>query len=436
MNLFAIDTEEAEVLSGWTLPCFVYRLDLARERWRSLRAALPAAVRIAYAVKSNPHPALVSSFAELGADFDTASIGELELLSKIPHSGGLLFAGPGKTRAELDRALELGARIEIDGPEDIAAIEALLSARPELGPRGEKLALSIRVHPARDRCYPRYAGSSKEMGAGFSERNAIIGGTSASAFGVDEEDLEDFLKEAARARHIKIAGLQVFASSNEKDAESLLASHRAALEIGRELEGLSGTELDLIDLGGGLGIPYSEAEHELDIRALGSGLKELLAENSWFAGRLLVEPGRWLSGPCGVYMAHVVRVKKSRGTDFTVLEGGINHLLRPLLTGQPFPVCALRPGQGEIGGPLFRQVLAGPLCSSLDRLGTVLLPELKAGDIVLFGQAGAYGFSESMSLFLSHPQAAEYALDGPPQSGKEPLSLHGSAGYSKEHELH
>ncbi len=403
MSLFALSPEQAGACSDQAVPGFFYRLDMAADRYRQLRAALPAAVRLAYAVKSNPFPALVSRFAELGADFDTASIGELELLAGIPHHGGLLFAGPGKTVTELERALELGARIEVDGPEDIAGLEGILARRPGLLPREGKLAVSVRVHPA-----PR-------TGEEFGEDNAIIGGTSASAFGVDEENLEDFLRDMARVRSVSIRGIQVFASSNERSAERLLASHRAALEIARKVERLSNSKLDLIDLGGGLGIPYAAGQSELDIGALGAGLKALLEQNSWYNGHLLIEPGRWLSGPCGVYMAKVIRTKTGRGRSFIVLEGGINHLLRPLLTGEPFPVYAIRPGAGALEGPLTTQVLAGPLCSSLDRLGTVELPQLRAGDIVVFGQAGAYGFSESMNLFLSHPEAAQTALEGRPQ---------------------
>jgi diaminopimelate decarboxylase len=101
----------------------------------------------------------------------------------------------------------------------------------------------------------------------------------------------------------------------------------------------------------------------------------------------------------------VARTKASRGVRFAILEGGINHLLRPLLTGQGFPVAA----PGALGEPVL-QTLAGPLCTSLDRLGDALLPPLRAGDLVMFGQAGAYGATEAMSRFLSHPEADEYWL--------------------------
>jgi len=315
---------------------------------------------------------------------------------KLPGAR-VLFAGPGKARGEIERALELGARIEVDGIEDLAIIDALLRERPEFSPPKGPLPVSLRVHPA-----PKTAG-------GFAEAAGIIGGTAPSAFGVDEEKLGEFIASAASFPRVAIRGLQVFASSNERGAERLLASHGAALAIARELGELSGEALDLVDLGGGLGIPYAEGQEELDVEALGKGLVRVLAENPWFRGELLLEPGRWLSGPCGVYLARVLRVKESRGKRFAVLEGGINHLLRPLLTGEPFPVAAV----GK-AGPLYPQILAGPLCSSLDRLGEVELPELEAGDLLVFGQAGAYGFTEAMTHFLSHEPAAERLFEGPP----------------------
>jgi diaminopimelate decarboxylase len=98
----------------------------------------------------------------------------------------------------------------------------------------------------------------------------------------------------------------------------------------------------------------------------------------------------------------VVRVKESRGVRFAILEGGVNHLLRPLLTGQPFPVRAV-----GAEGPLRPATLAGPLCTSLDRLGDVQLPDLRPGSLLAFGMAGAYGFTEAMAPFLSHPVPAE-----------------------------
>jgi diaminopimelate decarboxylase len=164
-----------------------------------------------------------------------------------------------------------------------------------------------------------------------------------------------------------------------------------------------------VDLGGGLGVPYAPDEAPLDLAALGRGLRDLLSEHAWFGGELLLEPGRFLAADCGVYLARVLRTKVSRGVRFAVLQGGLNHLARPQLTGQAFPV---RHVSGGASGPAVLTTLAGPLCTSLDRLGEVDLPDdLSAGDLLAFGMAGAYGATEALTRFLSHPEAREVWVD-------------------------
>ena len=121
---------------------------------------------------------------------------------------------------------------------------------------------------------------------------------------------------------------------------------------------------------------------------------------------MILEPGRFLAAACGVYLSRVLRVEQSRGERFLILEGGIHHLLRPPLTGQPFPVYAI----GGLGEP-FPAVLAGPLCTALDRLGRVDVPALEPGDLLAFGMTGAYAATEAMGRFLDHPPPREVWLE-------------------------
>ena len=377
--LFAFDDASCRALAeAHGTPCFAYSGAVAEAQLQSLRAALPGRVRVAYAVKANAHPELLARFARLGASFDCASIGELEKVERLALAPGrTFFAGPGKRTPELAKALALGVRIQAEGWEDLARIDALAD---------QPVAVNLRVHPAFD----------------IDEGNRIIGGSGPSAFGVDEEDLPDLLARVSGLRRVRIRGLHVFAASNQRDAAKLLAIHGAVLDLARRLVEVHGLELEQIDLGGGLGVAYAPGEAPLDPVALGAGLETLLARHPWFQGELILEPGRFLAAPCGVYLARVVRIKESRGTRFAILEGGINHLLRPLLTGQAFPVRAV----GRSGAEQ-RHTLAGPLCTSLDRLGEVDLPPLAAGDLLAFGTTGAYGFSEGMTHFLSHPVPPE-----------------------------
>lgn len=384
-RLFAFDDAACQRLAEeHGTPLFAYSAERVREAYLLLRAALPPRARIAYAVKANPHPELLACLAELGASFDCASIGELDRVAATGVEGQrVFFAGPGKRAPELARAVELSARVQAEGIEDLERLDALAT-----GP----LAVNLRVHPA----------------SGVTEANRIIGGAGPSVFGVDEEHLEEAVAFAKRLRHVRIRGLHVFASSNQRDAHVLLANHARVFELAGRLTELVGEPLEQIDVGGGLGIPYADDQEPLDVVALGRGLSELLARAPWFTGELLLEPGRYLAGPCGVYLARVVRVKESRGTLFAILEGGINHLLRPQLTGEPFPARALA---ATARTPLLPTTLAGPLCTSLDRLGTVPLPPLTPGTLIALGQTGAYGLTEGMTHFLSHPQPPEVWSD-------------------------
>jgi diaminopimelate decarboxylase len=379
MNLFPFDDGELLRLADLHgTPCFAYHGATAAAQYRSLRSALPVRARVAYAVKANPHPKLLEALMWLGAGFDCASIGELRRVGGLGlPEGRLFFAGPGKREEELALALRLRVRVQAEGWEDLARLEALADGPVEV---------NLRVHPAR----------------GVEESNRIIGGVGPSAFGVDEEAVPGLLAQARGLRKVRIRGLHVFAASNQRDADRLLSTHRMVFELARELRDRHRLDLAQIDVGGGLGVPYSEDQTPLDLATLGDGLADLLAEHAWFKGDLILEPGRFIAAPCGVYLARVVRVKASRGETFAILEGGINHLLRPLLTGDAFPVRKVGGG-----GPTQLFTLAGPLCTSLDRLGTVALPGLEPGDLLAFGMAGAYGCTEGMTHFLSHPEPKE-----------------------------
>ncbi len=377
--LFALDDATCRRLAeAHGTPCFAYSGAAAAEQFASLRRVLPPRVRLAYAVKANPHPDLLACFAALGASFDCASIGELARVEALQlPPGRTFFAGPGKRTEELRKAVAMGVRVQAEGFEDLARLDALVD---------RETAVNLRVHPAFD----------------LDEGTRIIGGSGPSAFGVDEEDVPTLLEKASHLRHVRVRGLHVFAASNQRDAAKLLAIHGAVLDLARRLRDTHGLTLEQIDLGGGLGIPYGSNETPLDLAALGTGLGDLLNRHPWFSGELILEPGRFLAGPCGLYLARVVRIKASRGTRFAILEGGINHLIRPLLTGQPFPVKAVGKGEGTLP-----HTLAGPLCTSLDRLGDLPLPELVAGDLLAFGSTGAYGLNEGMTHFLSHPVPPE-----------------------------
>jgi diaminopimelate decarboxylase len=179
---------------------------------------------------------------------------------------------------------------------------------------------------------------------------------------------------------------------------------RLALELGFTLR--------TIDVGGGLGIPYSDEAAALDLRVLGDGLDEL--RRAWDVDpitaetEVLTEPGRFLVGPAGVYVTRVVDTKRVRGRAIAIVDGGINHLLRPALVGQPQRIR--RPGPDAVA-EAEPVTIAGPLCTGLDILARDLpigMPEV--GELLAVLDAGAYGYTESMPLFLSRPLPAEVVV--------------------------
>lgn len=439
-RLFAFEDGELAQLAGrHGTPCFVYRASAVSAAWTALRAALPPRVRVAYAVKANPHPALLAHLAALGASFDCASLAELQLAAAALAQAGappardargtaasrLFFAGPGKQRHEIGHALALGARLQVEGAHELRRLDELENltdaashvAGQRAASRGGATARAPAAHAAVNlRVHPR---------AGVEEERPILGGAGPSAFGVDEEDVPAFLEACSARDRARVAGLHVFAASNERDARRLLATHAMVLAMARDLQERLQRTLEQVDLGGGLGVPYAPDEAPLDLDQLGRGLRALLDEHSWFEGDLVLEPGRFLAAACGVYLARVVRTKMSRGVRFAVLQGGLNHLARPQLTGQPFPVRRVERepfpvlhGGGFTGSGELLTVLAGPLCTSLDRLGQVPLPaDLGPGDLLAFGMAGAYGATEALTRFLSHPGAKEAWVEESPLPG-------------------
>ena len=199
----------------------------------------------------------------------------------------------------------------------------------------------------------------------------------------------------------------------------------------------SGRPCRLVDAGGGLGIPYEPHEPILDLVRLGAGLTEIARD--WAAdpvlseARLLLEPGRFLVGQSGAYLSRVVDRKTVDGRAVAILDGGVHHVLRPALVGQDHRVRAFcakagspatNPGSGATAGGgattggaattrMVPVTVAGPLCSGLDVFshGAVMTPP-SVGDLVAVLDVGAYGFTESMPLFLSHPVPAEVAIRG------------------------
>jgi diaminopimelate decarboxylase len=238
-------------------------------------------------------------------------------------------------------------------------------------------------------------------------------------FGFDEERLAEVIAAVGAHGQLRFSGVHMFAGTQILDADVLVGQWRHAVEVARRVADLVGAPVATVDLGGGLGIPYFPHETALDLEAVRTAAAELFAtvdEDPAFLGtRFIVEPGRFLAGPAGVYVSRVLSKKESRGKTFVVLDGGMNHHLAASgnlgqVIKRDYPILnASRPD----AGPLAEAVVVGPLCTPLDTLGRkVAMPEATtSGDLVAILQSGAYGLSASPVGFLSHPMPAEVLVD-------------------------
>ncbi len=371
-------------------PLFVYDFGLVRARIAELRAHLPARVRLHYAMKANPLPDMVAAIAPLVDGLDVASGGELAVA--LPHCPHISFAGPGKRDRELRLAIENGATLNL---ESVGEAERALAISGQLGIRAK---LAVRVNPTFD-----LKGSGMRMGGG------------AKPFGVDADCVPALVKHII-ASGADWRGFHIYAGSQALSAEALAETQRLTVALAAELADAVGTAPPLVNLGGGLGIPYFPNEKPVDLAHLGRELavtldaRPAVLTDTAFA----IELGRYLVGECGVYLCRIVDRKISHGEVFLVTDGGLHHQLAAsgnfgTVVRRNYPL-AIATKFGAIATETASVV--GCLCTPLDRLGDqISLPKAEVGDLVALFMAGAYGASASPSRFLGHPEPGELMVN-------------------------
>jgi diaminopimelate decarboxylase len=379
-------------------PLYVYDVGVIDRQVEVLRQALPPTFDIAYAIKANPSLGVVAHLGRLGLGADVASAGELETAIRAGiDRDRIVFTGPGKRDDELQAAVAAGIRaVTVESPGELCRLEAIAGAM------GVRVAVLLRAATA------------------ASDGSVAIGRADGGKFGMDRDDLLVAARWAARSNRLRLIGVHAFGASNVRDADTLADHIGATADLARDLirrlraEGFDDVHLEVIDVGGGLGIPYAEGEEELDLGRLGRQLVGLAGE--WATDddlrdtRVLLEPGRYLVGQAGTYLTRVLDCKTIRGRDVVIVDGGIHHLVRPALVGGSHRVVNLTAREGR---PQATVTVAGPLCSGLDVLAEdVRLPQPVVGDLLGVRDTGAYGYTESMPLFLSHPIPAEVAVSG------------------------
>jgi diaminopimelate decarboxylase len=239
-------------------------------------------------------------------------------------------------------------------------------------------------------------------------------------FGIDEEHLESVIEFLESEPAIELCGIHIYAGTQILDCAIIEAQYKKALEIAESVAAKLGRPLHTIDFGGGFGIPYFANETDLDLLRLRESLADMIEgvrRNPMLsAARLIVEPGRFLVGEGGVYVARITDIKVSRGKKFLVVDGGLNHHLaasgnlgQTIKRNYPIGLAT------KLNSPAEETVdIVGPLCTPLDTLARGLrMPKTEIGDLVAVFQSGAYARTASPLGFLSHPAPPEvWILDG------------------------
>ena len=370
-------------------PFYAYDRSLLRARVAELRSVLPREVKLHYAMKANPMPAVVGFMAGLVDGIDVASGGELRVaLDAGANPLEVSFAGPGKRDAELRQAVASQVLINVESFREVDALGVICRDL------GLPARVAVRVNPDFE-----LKGSGMKMGGGPRQ------------FGVDVEQVPELLANIAGAG-LSFEGFHLFAGSQNLRSDAICDAQQKSYELALRLAHDAPAPVRSINLGGGFGIPYFPGEQRLDLAPVGDKLAHLArrAQTDFPDGALVIELGRYLVGEAGVYVTRIVDRKVSRGQVYLVADGGLHHHLSASgnfgqVVRKNYPVTisseALSPEREAAS-------VVGPLCTPLDLLADrMLMPVAKVGDLAVVFQSGAYGATASPQGFLGHPNCVE-----------------------------
>ena len=392
MLLIGGDRADALADMAGDTPLFVYDSALLTARVAQWRAAMPTDVQLHFAMKANPYAPLLAFMARLVDGFDVASGGELKVaIDSGMAAAHISFAGPGKRDRELEAAIVAGATLNLESAGE-AARALSIAARIGVTPR-----LAVRVNPDFD-----LKGSGMKMGGG------------AKPFGVDAAEVPALVRRLIAAG-ADWQGFHIFAGSQALDAAAIADTQAQTVALAARLADEIGATPPLVNLGGGMGVPYFPGDTAVDAAAVGSALGETLGARPAVLAdsRFAMELGRWLVAEAGVYLTRVVDRKTSHGETFLVTDGGLHHQLAAsgnfgTVIRRNYPIAVANAFGCE---PDETVSVVGCLCTPLDRLGDhVGLPRADVGDLVAIFQAGAYGASASPAAFLGQGPAREMLI--------------------------
>jgi len=372
-------------------PFYAYDRRVIKKQVDLLRNSLPKNIYLHYAIKANPMLELIDYMATLVDGFDLASAGELAIASDTKISRRhISFAGPAKTNDDLLQAIKADIVINMESENEmhrISTISADLGVTPKV---------AIRVNPDFE-----LKASGMKMGGG------------PKPFGVDAERVPQMLEQLGNS-NLEFYGFHIFSGSQNLKYESIIEAHNKTFELAIHLSEHAPKPPKLLNIGGGLGIPYFPGENKIDLQPISDNLNRIMPniKQKLPQTEIVMELGRFLVGESGIYVCKVIDKKISRGETFLLTDGGLHHHLAASgnlgqVIRKNYPVMI----GNKTNAPLETVNIVGPLCTPLDIIANqVELPIAEAGDLVVVFQSGAYGLTASPINFLSQTKAVELLL--------------------------
>lgn len=373
----------ADIADRFGTPCYVYSKKELTDRFQQFAVGFQSVDHlVCYAVKANPSLAILNLFAKAGAGFDIVSGGEL---ARVIVAGGdpgkVVFSGVGKTEAEMRAALQ--ANIMCFNVESAAELERL---NVVAGSMGRKAPVSLRVNPNVDAKTHPY----------------ISTGLRDNKFGVAYEDALALYRRAAAMPNIDVHGVDCHIGSQLTELSPFLDAFDRILALVDHLD-TAGIHVSHIDIGGGIGIRYSD-ETPPDFTSYAKAVLQKLGNRKV---KLVMEPGRALVGNAGLLLTRVEYLKHGETKNFVIVDAAMNDLMRPALYDAYHEIV---PVKSSIAEAQTYEVV-GPVCESGDFLGRDRKLAIRQGDLLAVLSAGAYGMSMS-SNYNTRPRAAEVMVDG------------------------
>jgi len=382
-SLFVEQVPLADIAAHFGTPCYVYSRAALTDSLRQFTNALQGREHlICYAVKANSNLAILNVFARLGAGFDIVSGGELQ---RVLAAGGearkVVFSGVGKTVAEMRMALD--ADILCFNVESAAELERLNEVAAD---KGKVAAISLRVNPDVDAKTHPY----------------ISTGLKQNKFGVAYTEAVALYRKAQSLPHLRITGMDCHIGSQLTEISPFIAAAEKVLVLVDALAS-EGIHLEHLDLGGGLGIRYSDETPP----AIADYVAELLVVLRGRSEKLILEPGRVLVGNAGVLLTRVEYLKHGEEKNFAIVDAAMNDLMRPALYDAYHGILPVKREKYAMQS----YEVVGPICETGDFIGHARDLPIAPQSLLAVLSAGAYGMSMS-SNYNTRPRAAEVMVDG------------------------